>query len=159
MSFIWQLRLSKTIVDSLTLKIPGRILRFGDNGRMKLYRYLPAKSEWSGKLAKFSAPYLNPTFFPPPPPSPTPPFSRGEAILMGFQPGESNCPSFIEMPLQFFSKESSLWGTGCWSAVNFFVTHIVSGESPYPGKTSRKIANLLQTGYRMPRPAHISQEL
>ena len=157
MSFIWQLSLSKTIVDSLTLKIPGRILRFGDNGRMKLYRYLPAKSEWSGKLNFLLPTSTQPS--PPPPPSPIPPFSRGEAILMGFQPGESDCPSFIEMPLQFFSKESSLWGTGCWSTVNFFVTHIVSGESPYPGKTSREIANLLQTGYRMPRPAHISQEL
>ena len=35
----------------------------------------------------------------------------------------------------------------------------VSGESPYPGVKSRQIAGLLQTGYRMPRPAHISQEL
>ncbi|CAH3035797.1 unnamed protein product [Pocillopora meandrina] len=33
------------------------------------------------------------------------------------------------------------------------------GESPYPGKKSKKVVDLLQTGYRMPRPAHISQEL
>ena len=157
MSFIWQLRLSKTIVDSLTLKIPagfwGLVIMVGWNCTDI---YLQNQNE-AGNLLNF----LLPTSTQPssPPPSPTPPFSRGEAILMGFQPGESNCPSFIEMPLQFFSKGSSLWGTGCWSAVNFFVTHIVSGESPYPGKTSRKIANLLQTGYRMPRPAHISQEL
>ncbi|CAH3035803.1 unnamed protein product [Pocillopora meandrina] len=38
-------------------------------------------------------------------------------------------------------------------------TLTITCESPYPGKTSRKTANLLQTGYRMPRPAHISQEL
>lgn len=32
-------------------------------------------------------------------------------------------------------------------------------ESPYPGKTSKTVADLLQAGYRMPRPAHVSQEL
>ena len=157
MSFIWQLRLSKTIVDSLTLKIPGRILRFGDNGLMKLYRYLPAKSEWSGKLAKFSAPYLNPTFSLPPFPHPTLFSWRGYSN--GFPTGQIGLPKFYTNAFTIFSKESSLWGKGCWSTVNFFVTHIVSGESPYPGKTSRKIANLSQTGYRMPRPVHISQEL
>ena len=52
-------------------------------GRMKLYRYLPVKPERSGKLAKFSAPYLNPTSSPLSPPPPHP-FSRGEAILMDF---------------------------------------------------------------------------
>ncbi len=33
------------------------------------------------------------------------------------------------------------------------------GESPYPGYKPRQVADLLQTGYRMPRPRHISEEL
>lgn len=33
------------------------------------------------------------------------------------------------------------------------------GGSPYPGVKSREIAGLLQTGYRMPKPPHISQDL
>ena len=33
------------------------------------------------------------------------------------------------------------------------------GESPYPGVPPRQVANMLQTGYRMPRPRHISAEL
>ena len=36
---------------------------------------------------------------------------------------------------------------------------IFSGGSPYPGVKSREIAGLLQTGYRMPKPPHISQDL
>ena len=78
---------------------------------------------------------------------------------MDSQPGKSDCPSFIQMPLQFSQKNLPFEGKAVEALSIFFVTHIVSGESPYPGKTSRKIANLLQTGYRMPRPAHISQEL
>ena len=77
---------------------------------------------------------------------------------MHFQPGKSDCPSFIQIPSQFSQKNLPFEGR-VLKHCHFFVTHIVSGESPYPGKTSRKTANLLQTGYRMPRPAHISQEL
>jgi len=33
------------------------------------------------------------------------------------------------------------------------------GESLYPGVPSRQLAGLLQTGYRMSRPRHISAEL
>lgn len=33
------------------------------------------------------------------------------------------------------------------------------GESPYPGRTKSEIAGLLVKGYRMPKLAHISQEL
>ena len=43
-SFIWQLRLSKTIVDSLTLKISGRILRFRDNGSDEIVQILTCKT-------------------------------------------------------------------------------------------------------------------
>ena len=34
-----------------------------------------------------------------------------------------------------------------------------SGGSPYPGKTGREVVDLLQQGYRMPRPDHVSEEL
>jgi len=34
-----------------------------------------------------------------------------------------------------------------------------AGDSPYPGKKPHEVANLLQTGYRMPRPKHLSKDL
>ena len=34
-----------------------------------------------------------------------------------------------------------------------------SGGSPYPRMDGRKIANLLQEGYRMPKPQHLDDEL
>ena len=40
---------------------------------------------------------------------------------------------------------------------NVFLT--LTGESPYPGKKARQVANLLQTGYRMRRPRHLAKEL
>lgn len=36
---------------------------------------------------------------------------------------------------------------------------LFSGESPYPGVKPKEIAGLLRTGYRMPKPSYISQEL
>ena len=33
------------------------------------------------------------------------------------------------------------------------------GGSPYPRMDGRKIANLLQEGYRMPKPQHVDEEL
>ena len=33
------------------------------------------------------------------------------------------------------------------------------GGSPYPRMDGRKIANLLQDGYRMPKPQHVDEEL
>jgi len=34
-----------------------------------------------------------------------------------------------------------------------------AGDSPYPGKNARQVANLLQAGYRMPKPRHLSKDL
>ena len=121
MSFIWQLSLSKTIVDSLTLKIPGRILRFSDNGSDEIVQIFTCKTKWRGKLAKFSAPYLNQTSSPLSPPPP--PFSRGEAILMHFQPGKSDCPSFIQIPSQFSQKNLPFEGQDV-EALSTFLLHI-----------------------------------
>ena len=33
------------------------------------------------------------------------------------------------------------------------------GDSPYPGVKPREVATLLERGYRMPRPNHLSEEL
>ena len=33
------------------------------------------------------------------------------------------------------------------------------GGSPYPRMDGRKIANLLQDGYRMPKPQHVDEKL
>ena len=43
----------------------------------------------------------------------------------------------------------------CNSLQSFFT----SGGSPYPRMDGRKIANLLQQGYRMPKPQHVDDKL
>ena len=39
------------------------------------------------------------------------------------------------------------------------ITCCYSGGSPYPRMDGRKIANLLQEGYRMPKPQHLDDKL
>ena len=39
------------------------------------------------------------------------------------------------------------------------ISKSLSGGSPYPRMDGRKIANLLQDGYRMPKPQHVDNEL
>ena len=39
------------------------------------------------------------------------------------------------------------------------ITCCNSGGSPYPRMDGRKIANLLQEGYRMPKPQHVDAKL
>ena len=39
------------------------------------------------------------------------------------------------------------------------ITCCNSGGSPYPRMDGRKIANLLQEGYRMPKPQHVDNKL
>ena len=89
-------------------------------GRMKLYRYLPVKQNEEANLLNF----LLPTSTKPLPPSPPhPPFSRGEAILMHFQPGKSDCPSFIQIPSQFSQKNLPFEGQDV-EALSTFLLHI-----------------------------------
>ena len=52
------------------------------------------------------------------------------------------------------------------SAKVFFSSHlyfdglvVLPGGSPYPRMDGRKIANLLQDGYRMPKPQHVDEKL
>jgi len=39
------------------------------------------------------------------------------------------------------------------------ISKSLSGGSPYPQLDGRKIANMLQEGYRMPKPQHVDDEL
>ena len=41
----------------------------------------------------------------------------------------------------------------------WFLSNSFSGGSPYPLMDGRKIANLLQQGYRMPKPQHVDDKL
>ena len=36
---------------------------------------------------------------------------------------------------------------------------VLPGGSPYPRMDGRKISNLLQDGYRMPKPQHVDEKL
>ena len=48
----------------------------------------------------------------------------------------------------------NLFSRTVWFPCNSF-----SGGSPYPRMDGRKIANLLQQGYRMPKPQHVDDKL
>ena len=39
------------------------------------------------------------------------------------------------------------------------LTHCFSGGSPYPRLKGQEIAQMLQDGYRMPKPQHVAQRL
>ena len=41
----------------------------------------------------------------------------------------------------------------------FESTCFILGGSPYPGKDGRKMAKLLEEGYRMPKPQHVDEKL
>ena len=38
-------------------------------------------------------------------------------------------------------------------------TCLISGGSPYPRMDGKKMANLLEEGYRMPKPQHVDEKL
>ena len=40
-----------------------------------------------------------------------------------------------------------------------FSTRFILGGSPYPGKDAKKMAKLLERGYRMPKPQHVDEKL
>jgi len=68
------------------------------------------------------------------------------------------------LPVKWMPPESLFHGesttmSDVWSYGIVMWEVFTIGESPYPGVPSRNVAGLLQTGYRMPRPRHISAEL
>lgn len=68
------------------------------------------------------------------------------------------------LPIKWMPPESLLYGTSTtmsdvWSYGIVMWEVFTIGESPYPGRTKSEIAGLLVKGYRMPKLAHISQEL
>ncbi|XP_022796258.1 angiopoietin-1 receptor-like [Stylophora pistillata] len=72
--------------------------------------------------------------------------------------------SQARLPAKWMPPESLLYGksttmSDIWSYGIVMWEVFTIGESPYPGVKSREVAGLLQTGYRMPKPPHISQEL
>ena len=48
----------------------------------------------------------------------------------------------------------------CFSSHSYLDCLVVlPGGSPYPRMDGRKIANVLQDGYRMPKPQHVDEKL
>ena len=45
------------------------------------------------------------------------------------------------------------------SFIIIIIIIIITGDSPYPRFKAREVASLLEMGYRMQRPVHISEEL
>ncbi|XP_020620336.1 tyrosine-protein kinase receptor Tie-1-like [Orbicella faveolata] len=71
---------------------------------------------------------------------------------------QARLPAKWMPPESLFSDESSTM-SDVWSYGIVMWEVFTIGESPYPGIPARQVANLLQTGYRMPRPRHLSEEL
>ncbi|XP_068753369.1 ephrin type-A receptor 7-like isoform X1 [Montipora capricornis] len=72
--------------------------------------------------------------------------------------------SQARLPVKWMPPESLFLGesstlSDVWSYGIVLWEVFTIGDSPYPGVKSREVASLLEGGYRMPRPDHISEEL
>ncbi|XP_068700585.1 ephrin type-A receptor 7-like isoform X2 [Montipora foliosa] len=72
--------------------------------------------------------------------------------------------SQARLPVKWMPPESLFLGesstmSDVWSYGIVLWEIFTIGDSPYPGVKSREVASLLEGGYRMPRPVHISEEL
>ena len=69
----------------------------------------------------------------------------------------------LSLPIQPQTQSSNTGGVSvkvCFSSHLYFDGLVVlPGGSPYPRMDGRKIANLLQNGYRMPKPQHVDEKL
>ncbi|XP_022809178.1 proto-oncogene tyrosine-protein kinase receptor Ret-like isoform X6 [Stylophora pistillata] len=68
------------------------------------------------------------------------------------------------LPVKWTAYEALLYGTyttksDVWSYGVVLYEIFTIGGSPYPQTDGRKIANLLQQGYRMPKPQHVDDKL
>ena len=63
------------------------------------------------------------------------------------------CDAFIP------KGQSRIFSGTRFSLSFFFCLFFLKGGSPYPRMEGRKIANLLQQGYRMPKPEHVDDDL
>jgi len=61
--------------------------------------------------------------------------------------------------MQDYNVDAPFKRSSCYDDVQFQSLLSLSGGSPYPRVDGRKIANLLQEGYRMPKPQHVDDEL
>ena len=71
------------------------------------------------------------------------------------QTGRSFLRESIPRLMEQVAQRRSLFSSTVWFTSGYFF----SGGSPYPRMDGRKIANLLQQGYRMPKPQHVDDKL
>ena len=69
----------------------------------------------------------------------------------------------MSFPVQSQTPSSDIGGV---SVKVVFLSHlyfdgllVLPGGTPYPRMDGRKVANLLQDGYRMPKPQHVDENL
>ena len=76
----------------------------------------------------------------------------------------SYCMVAVDLPIKWMAPESILDSTftvksDIWSFGVVLYEIVTYGRSPYPGLTNRQVRELVQQGYRMPRPMNCPEKL